>query len=265
VLLPPPDGGSTVGFFAALRAGAHGYVLDSVPDVVLADAVRTLASGEAYVGQPFLTRLLEEFRAVPRLQTGELTRRQAEVLLLGQGLTTKQAALRLGIAPTTVAGTSPRVCASSAAPTATPRSRSWVVRDVNANEPFGPLSASAEPATLCPRHVSTCTRAGRTEPGALPGRCRVTRGLIREHRRRRDAADRARVARARAARADTHVTTGWPRGAGGLHSSPARPPHPRGGASTRHAVALAAASATWSCSTAATGARSARCGRHPGS
>jgi DNA-binding NarL/FixJ family response regulator len=90
-------------FFAAIRGGAHGYLLRTDSAEALVECVRTVAAGGAYVGQPFLTRIVEEFRSGRHLAAGEPSPREREVLvLLGGGLTTKGVAAELGLSATTV-------------------------------------------------------------------------------------------------------------------------------------------------------------------
>lgn len=88
-------------FFAGLRLGAAGYLLKDVDAVRLAADVTAVAAGKAALSPEFAVHLLEAFRS--RRRVPGLTPREAEVLsLLGPGLTTKQVALQLGVAPSTV-------------------------------------------------------------------------------------------------------------------------------------------------------------------
>lgn len=90
-------------FFAALRAGAVGYLLEDIGAEELADALEVVAAGHAALAQPFVTRLVEEFRVRRRRAGGELTERERQVfLLLGEHLSTKEIAFRIGVDPTTV-------------------------------------------------------------------------------------------------------------------------------------------------------------------
>ena len=96
--------------FAALRAGAAGYLLkDTEPDR-LADALRAAADGEAAMSPLLVARLIDEFRSreqrrrVPLLRRRgvRLTEREWEVLeLLRDGSSTAAIADRLGISPVT--------------------------------------------------------------------------------------------------------------------------------------------------------------------
>jgi two-component system, NarL family, nitrate/nitrite response regulator NarL len=90
-------------FFAALRAGVAGYLLEDVSGERLAEEVRAVAAGEIALGRPFVARLVQEYRADRRRATTELTARELDVLLhLAEGLTTKEIALEMAIRPPTV-------------------------------------------------------------------------------------------------------------------------------------------------------------------
>ncbi len=89
---------------AALKAGAHGYVLKGVSAHELRAAVRQVADGESYVTPSLASRLMIEFT---RVRAGrvfdELTARETDVLrLLGQGLTNREIGIRLHLAEKTV-------------------------------------------------------------------------------------------------------------------------------------------------------------------
>lgn len=89
---------------AALKAGAHGYVLKGVSAFELRDAVRRVSEGESYVPPSLAGHLLMEFarpRGNPGL--GALSPRESEVLeALAQGLTNREIALRMHLAEKTV-------------------------------------------------------------------------------------------------------------------------------------------------------------------
>jgi DNA-binding NarL/FixJ family response regulator len=97
--------------FAALVAGAAGYLLkDAHPDR-LAAALREVLGGAAALSPALVARVIEEFRdparrrAIPRAlrRAAVLTAREWEVLeLLRQGLPTATIAERLAISPVTV-------------------------------------------------------------------------------------------------------------------------------------------------------------------
>jgi DNA-binding NarL/FixJ family response regulator len=100
--------------FAALQAGASGFLLKNVPPAELLAAIRVVASGDAVVAPRVTRRLLERFAgqlapAVPPAGTavtrrlGALTEREREVLLLvAQGLSNAEIGERLHVAETTV-------------------------------------------------------------------------------------------------------------------------------------------------------------------
>lgn len=95
---------------AALRAGAHGYLLkDSVAEC-LADTIRGVIRGEAALSRAMAARVVREFGPPGRSRLSSkrgalapLTDRERAVLeLTGQGLATADIAARLGISPVTV-------------------------------------------------------------------------------------------------------------------------------------------------------------------
>jgi DNA-binding NarL/FixJ family response regulator len=97
--------------FAALRAGAAGYVLKEDPASVLVGAVAAVLRGDGVLPPALTARVIQEFRsreprrrAVVRARTEpELTSREWEVLdLLRQGLTTAEIARKLFVSQGTV-------------------------------------------------------------------------------------------------------------------------------------------------------------------
>jgi two-component system, NarL family, nitrate/nitrite response regulator NarL len=97
--------------FAALRAGAAGYLLKDIPPAELADELRIVMSGEVALPANLVTRLAAEFRdRAPRRRRivagadlPPLTSREWEVLeLLRQGATTAVIASTLSVSPATV-------------------------------------------------------------------------------------------------------------------------------------------------------------------
>jgi DNA-binding NarL/FixJ family response regulator len=91
--------------FAAMRAGALGYVLKGAAPESMIRAIAVVAGGEAIFGAGVATRALSYFstpRADPRVFP-ELTPREREVLMLiASGLGNAAIASRLGLAANTV-------------------------------------------------------------------------------------------------------------------------------------------------------------------
>jgi DNA-binding NarL/FixJ family response regulator len=92
--------------FAAMRAGAHGYIPKDADSEELLRAIRAAALGEVIFGASMATRLMSFF-ASPRSTAEdafpELTEREAEVLeLIAQGRSNPEIARRLDIADKTV-------------------------------------------------------------------------------------------------------------------------------------------------------------------
>jgi DNA-binding NarL/FixJ family response regulator len=91
--------------FAALRAGAHGYLLKTMNLRLLPDALEGVLSGEAAMSPALVARVLEQFRGheprwrqpvADRNQGQRLTSREWEVLaLLAQQHSTSEIARRL--------------------------------------------------------------------------------------------------------------------------------------------------------------------------
>jgi DNA-binding NarL/FixJ family response regulator len=97
--------------FAALRAGAAGYLLKDTDPSRLPHAIRGVLSGEAAIPRDLVSRLVDEFRTggarrrVPLAgRRGiELTSREWQVLdLMSDGASTAAMAERLGVSPVTV-------------------------------------------------------------------------------------------------------------------------------------------------------------------
>lgn len=96
--------------FAALRAGARGYLLKDMDPGRLAAALRGVLSGEAALPRTLVARLIGEFRVdgrpsrrLGRRRGATLTAREGEVLeLLRREMTTAEIAHRLGVADVTV-------------------------------------------------------------------------------------------------------------------------------------------------------------------
>ena len=100
---------SDVYFFQALDAGAAGYVVKKAASDELLDAVRIVASGDAYFHPSVARKLLRLYRRRSATASTEppgyasLTSREKEVMmLLIQGYTNQEVANRLSISPSTV-------------------------------------------------------------------------------------------------------------------------------------------------------------------
>jgi DNA-binding NarL/FixJ family response regulator len=96
--------------FAAMRAGAHGYVLKGADGAEMLRAIHAAASGEA-IFSPTITRRLTEYFATPggdHISSMEqafpnLTEREREILaLMAEGYTNNAIASRLYLSPKTV-------------------------------------------------------------------------------------------------------------------------------------------------------------------
>jgi DNA-binding NarL/FixJ family response regulator len=95
--------------FAALQAGASGFLLKNAPPEDLLAAIRAVASGDAVVAPRITRKLLDRFagRFVPAQAADrcmdQLTDREREVVLLvAQGLSNAEIAARLVVADATV-------------------------------------------------------------------------------------------------------------------------------------------------------------------
>ena len=97
--------------FAALRAGASGYLLKDMPFDALGDELAGVLEGRVAMPPELVARLVEEFRdSAPRRRAllgqgagAQLTSREWQVLdFLRQGLATNEIARRLFVSPATV-------------------------------------------------------------------------------------------------------------------------------------------------------------------
>ena len=97
--------------FAALRAGASGYLLKDTPPAELLAAIRVIAAGDALLDPGVTRRLIAEFTRRPASDPGprrpapalaEITGREREVLtLVGLGLSNTEIAERLHVSMST--------------------------------------------------------------------------------------------------------------------------------------------------------------------
>ena len=97
--------------FAALRAGASGYLVKGMDPERLAPALMSAMAGEMILPRWLVTQVIAEFQPPPRrrlLLPGrttqvQLTEREAEILdLMVEGLSTEEMAKQLFVAPVTV-------------------------------------------------------------------------------------------------------------------------------------------------------------------
>lgn len=92
--------------FAAMRAGARGYVLKGADQEEMLRVIRAVARGEALFGPAIAIRLASYFsgpRPAPTVAFPELTEREREVLaLLAQGLSNQEIAGKLTLSIKTV-------------------------------------------------------------------------------------------------------------------------------------------------------------------
>jgi DNA-binding NarL/FixJ family response regulator len=94
--------------FAALRAGASGYLIKDTPPAELLAAIRVVAAGDALLAPSVTRRLIAEFARHPasdRQQVplpDEVTGRERDVLtLIGLGLSNTEIAIRLNVSLST--------------------------------------------------------------------------------------------------------------------------------------------------------------------
>jgi DNA-binding NarL/FixJ family response regulator len=93
--------------YAALRAGASGFLLKDAGPTELLQAIRIVAAGDALLAPSITKRLIAEFAARPDPRQGaselsDLTDREREILgLVAAGLSNEEIAARLVISPLT--------------------------------------------------------------------------------------------------------------------------------------------------------------------
>jgi DNA-binding NarL/FixJ family response regulator len=106
LILTMHDDDGTV--FAAMQAGARGYLLKGAEQDEIAGAIRAVVSGQAIFGPGIASRLLGYFASPPAAPATadpfpELTDREREILeLLAEGQRTAAIATRLHLSPKTV-------------------------------------------------------------------------------------------------------------------------------------------------------------------
>ncbi|MEN3536229.1 response regulator transcription factor [Microbispora sp. ZYX-F-249] len=95
--------------FAAIKAGAAGFLLKDVPPAELISAIRSVHSGDAVVAPSTTRRLLDHFAVLlpegdtRRQDAGVLTAREREVMVhVARGLSNAEIAARLHLAEATV-------------------------------------------------------------------------------------------------------------------------------------------------------------------
>src|SRR5205823_4952942 len=93
--------------FAAMRAGARGYLLKGADQTEIVRAIRSVANGEAIFGPAIAQRLISFFASpsppVPPQSFPELTEREREILtVIAQGQSNTEIAGRLGLSQKTV-------------------------------------------------------------------------------------------------------------------------------------------------------------------
>ena len=94
--------------FAALRAGASGYLIKDTPPAELLAAIRVVAAGDALLAPSVTRRLIAEFSRHPAADQqqvplpDEITGRERDVLtLIGLGLSNTEIAARLNVSLST--------------------------------------------------------------------------------------------------------------------------------------------------------------------
>jgi two-component system response regulator DevR len=89
--------------YAAIVAGAAGFVLKEVDNADLLDAVRWVGRGESLLDPAVTARVLERLRGGPEVRLAGLSAQESRVLeLIAEGLTNRQIGERMWLAEKTV-------------------------------------------------------------------------------------------------------------------------------------------------------------------
>jgi DNA-binding NarL/FixJ family response regulator len=93
--------------FAALRAGARGYVLKGANHLELLQSIRAVAEGQVLFGPAVAARMAQFFARAPQMETApplpELSEREREIVdLMARHYTNPEIAQQLGIAEKTI-------------------------------------------------------------------------------------------------------------------------------------------------------------------
>lgn len=91
--------------FAAIMAGAAGYLLKQIRGLALVESVQRVAAGESLLDPKVTARVLERIRSGPRMdpRLAALTDQERRILdLIAEGLTNRQIGTRLGLAEKTI-------------------------------------------------------------------------------------------------------------------------------------------------------------------
>jgi DNA-binding NarL/FixJ family response regulator len=84
------------------KSGAYGYLLKNTDELELAKAIRTVAAGKKYFNQMISEKMIN-FMSEQHTSVKKLSNKESEILILiSQGLTTKEIALKLFVSSRTV-------------------------------------------------------------------------------------------------------------------------------------------------------------------